>query len=122
MVIGRLLTLGRKLANGVEYLFSTTSFASAGPSRLFYQEFDTPETNRGIAQNRDGDRFWSTLGKVSYGDFTLQGGWVTLDVTLTAEADVRPGPRVCSTCTVRVAVPTSKSDNPWARRSDQWQP
>ena len=73
------LTLGRKLANGVEYLFSTTSFASAGPSRLFYQEFDTPETNRGIAQNRDGDRFWSTLGKVSYGDFTVQGGWVTRD-------------------------------------------
>ena len=72
-------TLGKKLANGVEYLFSGTSYASEGAPRLFYREFDAPETNRGIASHRDGDRFWSALGKVSYGDFTLQGGYVTRD-------------------------------------------
>ena len=73
------LTLGRKLANGFEYLLSATSYASDGAARLFYQEFGAPETNRGVASRQDGDRFWSVLGKMSYGDFTLQGGYVTRD-------------------------------------------
>ncbi len=72
-------TLGKKLTNGLEYLLSGTTYASEGPARLFYPEFNTPETNRGIASHQDGDRFWYTLGKVSYGDFTLQGGYVTRD-------------------------------------------
>lgn len=71
------LTLGKKLAGGLEYLFSATTYASAGKSRIFYPEYDAPETNRGIAYNMDGDRFWSVLGKVSYADFTLEGGYVT---------------------------------------------
>ena len=73
------LTLGKKLANGFEYLFSATTHASEGPARLFYKEFDAPETNHGVASHQDGDRFWSVLGKVSYGDFTLQGGYITRD-------------------------------------------
>ena len=73
------LTLGEKLANGFEYLFSATTHASEGPARLFYKEFDAPETNHGVASHQDGDRFWSVLGKVSYGDFTLQGGYITRD-------------------------------------------
>lgn len=49
-------------------------------------------------------------------------GWVTLDVTLTAEGPTAPEPRVCSTCSVRVALPTTPADNPWSRRGDQWRP
>lgn len=71
------VTLGKKLANGIEYLFSASYYDSAGQPRLFYREFDAPETNNGIASHRDGDDFWSFLGKASYGDFTLQGGYVT---------------------------------------------
>jgi outer membrane receptor for ferrienterochelin and colicins len=71
------LTLGKKLANGVEYLFSATDYWSDGPTRLFYGEFNSPATNHGIALRQDGDRYWSTLAKISYGDFTLQGGYVT---------------------------------------------
>ena len=73
------LTLGKKLANGIEYLLSGTTYASEGAARLFYPEFNAPESNHGIARQQDGDRFWSVLGKVSYGDFTLQGGYVTRD-------------------------------------------
>ncbi len=73
------LTLGKKLANGFEYLFSATTYASDGAARLFYKEYDAPETNRGIASHQDGDRFWSVLGKMSHGDFTLQGGYITRD-------------------------------------------
>ena len=72
-------TLGKKLANGLEYLVSGTTYASEGPARLFYKEFDAPETNHGIASHLNAERYWSMLGKVSYGDFTLQGGYVTRD-------------------------------------------
>jgi iron complex outermembrane receptor protein len=71
------ITLGKKLSNGVEYLLSATTYASEGQSRLFYREFNSPATNRGFALNQDGDRYWSMLGKLSYGDFTLQSGYVT---------------------------------------------
>lgn len=73
------LTLGRKLPNGFEYLISATTYSSDGPSRLFYKEYNAPETNHGVAVNQDGDRFWSVFGKASYGEFTLQGGYVTRD-------------------------------------------
>ena len=43
-------------------------------------------------------------------------GWVGVEVTLTV------GERTCSSCSVRVAVPSSADDNPWARRGDRWVP
>jgi acyl dehydratase len=43
-------------------------------------------------------------------------GWVELDVTM------RAGDRTATTCSVRVAVPTSADDNPWARSGDAWRP
>ncbi len=73
------ITYGKKLDNGIEFLLSGTYYDSAGHTQLFYKEFNTPQTNHGIASNLDGDNFWSVLGKVSYGDFTLQGGYVTRD-------------------------------------------
>ncbi len=73
------LTIGKQLDCGLEYLFSATMYASEGPDRLFYKEYDSPLTNRGIALHQDGDKYWSALGKVSYGDFSLQGGYVTRD-------------------------------------------
>ena len=42
--------------------------------------------------------------------------WIGLDVTLTADD------KVCTTCSLRVALPATADDNPWARRGDQWQP
>lgn len=43
-------------------------------------------------------------------------GWVSVDVALMV------GDRVGSTCSARIALPTSADDNPWARRGDAWQP
>ena len=71
------VTLGKKLACGLEYFLSGTTYESEGNERLYYKEYNTPQTNHGIAEKRDADRFWSTFGKVSYGDFTLEGGYVT---------------------------------------------
>jgi iron complex outermembrane receptor protein len=73
------VTLGKKFSNGIEYLISGTYYSSEGQDHLFYEEFDDPATNNGIASHLDDDRFWSTLAKLSYGDFTLQGGYVSRD-------------------------------------------
>jgi hypothetical protein len=42
--------------------------------------------------------------------------WAELDVTLSVDGDTK------TTCAVRVALPTSADDNPWARRGDRWLP
>jgi acyl dehydratase len=43
-------------------------------------------------------------------------GFVTIDVSLSVDDDMK------TTCTARVALPVDASDNPWARRGDQWRP
>ena len=43
-------------------------------------------------------------------------GWVGVDVELVV------GERLCTTCAVRIAVPTTTDDNPWSRRGDRWVP
>jgi acyl dehydratase len=43
-------------------------------------------------------------------------GFATIDVSLSVDDDVK------TTCTARVALPVDASDNPWARRGDQWRP
>ena len=43
-------------------------------------------------------------------------GWVTVDVTLAVDGDVK------TTCTARVAVPVDDGDNPWSRRGERWKP
>jgi outer membrane receptor for ferrienterochelin and colicins len=73
------LTIGQQLASGFEYLISASKYDSDGPSRLFYKEFASSLTNHGIAINQDSDQFWSMFTKMSIGDFTLQGGYVTRD-------------------------------------------
>lgn len=43
-------------------------------------------------------------------------GWVSLDVTMHADE------RLATTCTARVAIPTSPGDNPWTRSGESWHP
>jgi hypothetical protein len=43
-------------------------------------------------------------------------GWASLDVTLSVDG------RTCSTCAVRVALPSTENDNPWSRRGADWKP
>ena len=42
--------------------------------------------------------------------------WADVDVSLSVDGNV------CTTCAVRIAVPTDDDDNPWARRGDAWRP
>jgi hypothetical protein len=43
-------------------------------------------------------------------------GWAAVDVTLRVADDVK------TTCSARIAIPTSPEDNPWARRAERWMP
>ena len=43
-------------------------------------------------------------------------GWADVTVALTVDGDVK------TTCSARIAIPTSPDDNPWARRGERWQP
>jgi acyl dehydratase len=43
-------------------------------------------------------------------------GWLSLLVTLAVDGETK------TDCSVRVAIPASAGDNPWARRGDDWQP
>jgi outer membrane receptor for ferrienterochelin and colicins len=67
------LTYGNEFKNGWRMVLSGTYYQSAGQDRSYYPEYDNPSTNNGIAQDRDGDRFKSGFGKLSFKDFTLEG-------------------------------------------------
>ncbi|CAN5573847.1 hypothetical protein BH10ACT3_BH10ACT3_23300 [soil metagenome] len=69
-----------------------------------------------------GDRmvFSATVTDVSTDDAGC--GWISFEVALTVAAADGGAGRVASTCEVRVAVPTTDTDNPWSRSGDQWVP
>lgn len=70
-------SFGKRFENGVEMLLSGSYFESSGQKRLFFKEFDRPETNRGIAENLDGDSNHRLFGSLTYGDFSFRGAYVS---------------------------------------------
>jgi outer membrane receptor for ferrienterochelin and colicins len=70
------LTYGQKFSNGLEFIASGSYHYSVGQQTLFYQEFNTPDQNNGVAHRMDQDTSHNFFAKASYGDFTLQGGYV----------------------------------------------
>ena len=71
------ITYGGQFKQGWQTLLSGSMYDSHGPERLFFKEFDSPETNNGIAQNMDGDRFGQFFSNLSYKDFSLQAVYGT---------------------------------------------
>ena len=68
------LTVGQEI-DKVSLLFSGTLFKSVGERDIYYSAYDDPATNNGIAERADGESMGSLFGKVSAGDFTLQGAF-----------------------------------------------
>jgi outer membrane receptor for ferrienterochelin and colicins len=67
------VSYGDKFKNGLEVLVSATYYNSQGQGQLFFQPFDNPATNNGIAVNADDDQFHQLFVNASWGNFTLQG-------------------------------------------------
>ena len=57
---------------GLDMMLSSSFYNSGGQS-LFYPEFNSPATNKGIARNSDNDSYQHFLATVSFRGFTLQG-------------------------------------------------
>jgi outer membrane receptor for ferrienterochelin and colicins len=82
-------SFGKEWTNGVRLLASGSLFDSAGPDRLFFKEFNTPQQNNGIAQNMDGDSFASAFASLGYRDFTLEGSFIEREkINPTAQYDL----------------------------------
>jgi len=76
------VSYGERLPGGLEMLLSGTRFESDGNGRLYYPEFDSPNTNNGIAEDVERDEFGSLFARFSLLDFTLEGAYVEREKSL----------------------------------------
>jgi iron complex outermembrane receptor protein len=68
-------TYGRRFGNGLEVVLSSSADHTDGDDRLFYPEFNDPETNFGVAKDADDDDYYNLFAEISLVDFTLQAGY-----------------------------------------------
>ena len=73
------LSYGNRFTNGMELIVSGSYFDSNGETDIYYQEFDTPSTNYGVARDVDDTQRGNLFGKLSYKDFILTGAWVEME-------------------------------------------
>lgn len=73
------VSAGTRTPSGLEFSISGTAYHSDGQSRLYYPEFDTPETNDGIVVDQDIDSTRALFGQISRGGFSLEASWATRD-------------------------------------------
>jgi iron complex outermembrane receptor protein len=57
----------------LDVLLSGSVYRSNGASQLYFPEFDSPDTNNGIANDLDGDRYSHAFGVIRRGQFRLEG-------------------------------------------------
>ena len=67
------ISYGHKFDNGLDLLLSGSFYDSHGQDQLFFEEFNNPATNNGIAVNADDDEFHELFANASWGHFTLHG-------------------------------------------------
>jgi outer membrane receptor for ferrienterochelin and colicins len=65
------LSYGHRFNNDLEFLVSGSFYNSLGQNQLFFQAFDTPATDNGIARDADGDQSYSILADIIRRDFTV---------------------------------------------------
>ncbi|HEY4380059.1 MAG TPA: TonB-dependent receptor [Acidobacteriaceae bacterium] len=70
------VSYGRTLPQG-EFLISGSFYGSKGHNQLFYPEFNTPQTDNGIARHADDDQLATALATASSHGFTLQAAYAT---------------------------------------------
>ena len=58
---------------GIDGVVAASLYRSNGAAREYYPEFDTPETNNGIAENIDGDRYDHIFAVLHKGQLRLEG-------------------------------------------------
>jgi len=68
-------TVGHRLATGVEVALSGTYEHTDGVRRLYFPAFDSPATNRGVAEGLDGGGVRQFYGRLDFRDLTVTGAY-----------------------------------------------
>ncbi|MEO8075818.1 MAG: TonB-dependent receptor, partial [Acidobacteriota bacterium] len=68
---------GRRFKNGLDLALSGTYEHSDGVERLYFPIFDTPATNNGIAQGRDGEGVRQFYGRLGFNGLSLTTAYGT---------------------------------------------
>jgi iron complex outermembrane receptor protein len=68
-------SLGRALANGLDFALSGTYERSGGMKRLYFPAFDAPGTNNGVADGLDGEQLGQFFSHVSFKNLTFTGAY-----------------------------------------------
>jgi outer membrane receptor for ferrienterochelin and colicins len=68
-------SVGRSFANGADVALSGTLEHSDGVGRLYFPAFDTPATNRGVAEGLDGEGIGQLYGRLSFNGLTVTGAY-----------------------------------------------
>jgi iron complex outermembrane receptor protein len=63
---------GKEYDNGMDIFVSGIWSDIKGQDELYYEEYDDPLTNNGIAEDLDWDKYYAFLTTIRYSDFTLQ--------------------------------------------------
>ncbi len=68
------ISYGRQIKQ-LQFVISGSFYGSRGPNELFFPEFDTTQTNNGIASHADDDQLGSALATVAFRGLTVQGAY-----------------------------------------------
>ena len=71
------VTYGGRSAGGLDATISGSFYRSDGRESVYFREFDAPETNHGVAENVDRDRFYRGFGQVSWKGFRVESALST---------------------------------------------
>ncbi len=69
--LGSRVAYGRRLGNGLEFLASASLADSPGP-RLYFPEFDQPETNHGVTEGTDDESYHRLFAQLTWRGLSLQ--------------------------------------------------
>lgn len=70
-------SVGHVFKSGLDVAVSGTFERSSGVGRLYYPEFDAPETNFGVAEDLDGERMRQLYGRLGYKSLTVTAAYGT---------------------------------------------
>ena len=69
------VSIGHSFRNGLDIVASASVLDVDGHDQLYYAEYNSPETNNGLACDVDGDRAVNLFLNVAYHDFAFQAGY-----------------------------------------------
>ncbi len=72
------VTYGKEFDDGLEVVISLSEQSSKGQN-LYFEEFDSPATNNGIARHGDRQKTQNFFAKLSHGSFMLETGLGVMD-------------------------------------------